>query len=194
MAKQVAIAEVKSGPLSNIRWERFCQLYASDEEFFGNGVQSYIAAFGIDLSVPGKYVVARKSASDLLTKPHILRRINELLELRGLNNVFVDKQLEFLVTQNADFGAKIKAIVEFNKLKKRTEGDGPKLQFNVEELALTLIHQFNAVHGLQGQSTDVPGPGNPHRNVVIRGNQGQPSRAVPVERDATEVVVGTESE
>jgi len=102
----------------NPRQERFCQLYASDEEFFGNGVQSYIEAYN-PKRVGNWYNTAKASAWENLTKPDILLRINELLELRGLNDPFVDKQLELLITQNADFRAKIAAIKEYNQLKKR---------------------------------------------------------------------------
>lgn len=31
----------------------FCRLYASDREFFGNGVQSYIEAYHINPTAPG---------------------------------------------------------------------------------------------------------------------------------------------
>jgi phage terminase small subunit len=102
----------------NPKQEMFCKLYASDREFFGNGTQSYIEAYN-----PPKtgnwYLVARSRASELLTNPNVLRRINELLELQGLNDSYVDKQLELLITQNADFKAKIAAIREYNALKKR---------------------------------------------------------------------------
>lgn len=95
--------------------ERFCQLYVS-KEFFGNGVQSYMEAYGI--SKDG-YNAARVSASELLTKPNICARINELLDASGLNDEFVDKQLLIMITQNADFSSKISAIREYNKLKQR---------------------------------------------------------------------------
>ncbi len=52
--------------------ERFCQLYASDRQFFGNGVQSYIEAYNIDVSKPGAYNSARSSSYENLTKPDIL--------------------------------------------------------------------------------------------------------------------------
>lgn len=102
-----------------LRQEKFCQLFASDAEFFGNGVQSYIEAYNIDTSKKGAYAGARASASILLTKPNILARINELLESAVLNDEFVDKQLSFLISQNADFSSKIAAIREYNALKKR---------------------------------------------------------------------------
>ena len=103
----------------NPRQERFCQLYASDREFFGNGVQSYIEAYSPDQSKPNWYNVARSRASELLTNPNILNRIDELFEAGGLNDQFVDKQMEKLITQDADFKAKMSAIKEYNKLKQR---------------------------------------------------------------------------
>ena len=98
----------------------FCQLYASDKEFFGNGVESYIEAYDLDVTEnKGVYSGARASASKLLTNTNILKRINELLELGILNDTFVDKQLAFLIGQNADLPTKRAAITEYNKLKSR---------------------------------------------------------------------------
>jgi hypothetical protein len=67
----------------------------------------------------------------LLTNVKILEFVNSLIEMRGLNDSFVDKQLEFLVTQHADFKAKLGAIKEYNALKKRTEGPGTQLNIGV---------------------------------------------------------------
>lgn len=100
------------------RQEQFCQLFVS-KEFFGNGVQSYIEAYDINVSKKGAYDGARTDASRLLTKANICNRINELLDEAGLNDNFVDKQLLFMITQNADFSSKIAAIREYNKLKAR---------------------------------------------------------------------------
>lgn len=109
----------KSGHKLTPQQELFCQLYAGDREFFGNGVQSYIEAYGVDTSKPGWYTTARAGAYENLTKPHILERIDEIFEAHGLNDQFVDKQLEKLIVQDADFNAKMKAIAEYNKLKAR---------------------------------------------------------------------------
>lgn len=103
----------------NPKQELFCNLFTSDREFYGNGVESYAEAYDIDLSTPGKYRSAVVAASRLLTNDDILVRINELLEEGGLNDVFVDKQLRFLVTQNADLSTKRAAINDYNKLKQR---------------------------------------------------------------------------
>lgn len=103
----------------NAKQELFCQLYASDREFFGNGVQSYIEAYEPDQSKPNWYRTARSRASELLTSPNVLRRIDEIFEAHGLNDQFVDKQLEKLIVQDADFTNKLAAIREYNKLKQR---------------------------------------------------------------------------
>ncbi len=103
----------------NPKQELFCQLYASDREFFGNGVQSYIEAYQPDQSLPNWYNTARVGASQLLTNTNVLKRIDELLNLDGFNDQAVDKQLKFLVSQNTDFGSKVAAIREYNKLKSR---------------------------------------------------------------------------
>lgn len=99
--------------------ELFCQLFASDKEFFGNGTQSYIEAYDVDLSRKGAYAGARSSAYRLLTNADILKRIDELLEVAVLNNQFVDRQLAKLIEQDADFGVKLAAMKEYNALKQR---------------------------------------------------------------------------
>lgn len=102
----------------NLKQRLFCELFASSEEFFGNGIQSYVEAYGINLSKKGAYQSAKAAASRLLTNVNLLDYINELLEV-VLNEAHADKQLAFLMTQNADFGAKMSAIREFNILRQR---------------------------------------------------------------------------
>lgn len=119
VVKSAVKPTTKSGHKLTPQQELFCQLYAGDREFFGNGVQSYIEAYNVDTSKPGWYRTARSCASELLTKPNILERIDEIFEAHGLNDQFVDKQLEKLIVQDADYSAKIKAIAEYNKLKAR---------------------------------------------------------------------------
>lgn len=103
----------------NLEQEMFCQYYTSATEFFGNGVQSYAAAYNFDLTDRRQYQTAKNAAARLLTNPKVLRRINDLINAQGLNDANVDKQLFFLLTQNADFNAKLGAIREYNKLKQR---------------------------------------------------------------------------
>ncbi len=109
----------------NPKQRRFCELYASSEEFFGNGTQSYVESYK-PRKIGNWYNSARASAGQLLANNAVLTYINSLLELRGLNDAFVDKQLEFLITQHADFKTKLGGISEYNKLKRRTEGGGNK--------------------------------------------------------------------
>lgn len=119
VVKKIARITTKSGQKLTPQQEMFCQLYAGDREFFGNGVQSYIEAYGLDTSKSGWYNVAKSGACENLTKPYILERIDEIFEAHGLNDQFVDKQLEKLIVQDADFNTKMKAIAEYNKLKSR---------------------------------------------------------------------------
>lgn len=111
----------------NLKQKAFCESYVS-QEFFANGVQSYVYAYNIDINRAGAYNSARSMASLLLTNVDILLYINHLLDLSGLNDAFVDKQLALIITQNADFGSKLGGIREYNKLKERVKD---KLDTNV---------------------------------------------------------------
>lgn len=104
-----------------LKQEKFCQLYAADEYFFGNATQAYIKAYGIDVKVPGRYAVAREGGATNLTKPNISKRINQLLEDIGLTDESVDKQLAFVIQQHGNLAAKVRGIAEYNKLKKRVD-------------------------------------------------------------------------
>jgi len=108
-----------NGKKLNPKQEKFCQLYATEAEFFGNGVQAYIEAYEPSQSSRNWYASAQASASRLLSKVIICERINQLLEEAGLNDQNVDKQLLFLINQHADFKSKTAAIREYNKLKSR---------------------------------------------------------------------------
>lgn len=117
--KRKATKKKSTGDKLSLQDRKFCELYTTTREFFGNGVQAYTEAFNKDLSTKGQYKVCKTLASRLLTKVDILAYINKLLEGIGLNDAHVDKQLAFLVTQNADFGAKMAAIREYNALRQR---------------------------------------------------------------------------
>ena len=103
----------------SLEQEMFCQYFTSPTEFFGNGVQSYASAYNVDLNTKSGYNSAKSSATRALKNPKILRRINDLIEAAGLNDINVDKQLYLLLNQNADYKAKLGAIREYNKLKQR---------------------------------------------------------------------------
>ena len=114
MAKAVKTAKDKLRP----QQRHFAELYASDKEFFGNGTQSYIEAYNFKTLTKSDYNTARARASQLLTSVNVLAYINELLDLT-LNDAHVDKQLAFLVTQDAELNVKLGAIKEYNALKVR---------------------------------------------------------------------------
>lgn len=113
----------------NDRQERFCQLYTTDREFFGNGVETYLECYDIDRSKPNWYKTACACASKLLSNAKVCERINELLETGGLNDGNVDKQLLFLISQYSDFKSKLGAIKEYNALKQRIT-EKKKLEFS----------------------------------------------------------------
>lgn len=106
----------------NINQEAFCRFYAGEAEFFGNGVESYGKAYGIDITQSKDvYFGVAASASRLLKNAKVMRRINEILVETGFSDVDADKQLSFLMHQHADLPTKLGAIREFNKLKKRID-------------------------------------------------------------------------
>jgi hypothetical protein len=106
----------------NQEQEAFSQLYVSwDKDFFGNWVQCYIEVYWPDISKKNWYKTACSRASQLLSNVKVINRINELLEEWWMNDTNVDKQLLFLISQYTDFGNKLWAIKEYNKLKKRID-------------------------------------------------------------------------
>lgn len=119
--------------------EKFCQLYATQIEFFGNGAASYMEAYNLNPQLPASYATARANASRMLTNANILDRINELLEQQYLNDSHVDKQLAFWINQKASPQAAIQAIKEYNALKQRiTE----KKKLEIEDLRNVALVEF----------------------------------------------------
>ena len=111
--------------------EEFCRLYVSATEFYGNGTQSYIEAFKVEIILGkqrkrehSKYKqmtieAVRTAAYWLLTHSDVLTRINEIMEEGGFNDQFADKMLKHLMTQQADPRVQLAALTEYNKLKAR---------------------------------------------------------------------------
>lgn len=134
----------------NPQQELFCQLYATDREFFGNGVQTYIEVYEPDTSKPNWYKTACVSASQILSNIKVCNRINELLDAGGLNDTFVDKQLLFVISQHEDKGAKMAAIREYNKLKSRVT---EKIDHTSKGKAIPILGGVsNAVHSNNGNT------------------------------------------
>lgn len=107
------------GNILTLRQQRFCELYATDRQFFGNWVQCYLEIYDIDQEQKGWYKTACVCASQLLSNPKVYNRINELLSSDGLNDQFIDKQLLMLISQQDDKNTKMAAIREYNNLKQR---------------------------------------------------------------------------
>ena len=132
----------------NTKQEKFCQIYASDREFFGNGTQSYIEAYGIK-SRRGYQKTAQVNASRLLSNAMVSDRINEILEAKGLNDNFVDKQLSFLIAQHADLKLKLGAIREYNRLKQRlTEKIERNLPILIDDMFSALDDEDNSQNNI----------------------------------------------
>jgi len=107
----------------NPKQVEFCKAYFS-VDILGNGTEAYSRAYGIDMDKPGGYMVCANAASKLLKNPRICAYLTAQLDAIGLNDIHVDKQLLWALTQNADIGAKVAGIREHNKIKGRiTEGN-----------------------------------------------------------------------
>lgn len=100
----------------NLQQDLFCKLFATDPTVFGNASHAYSKAYGND-----NMFSAQVAVNHLLMKPEITARINEYLSKEGFNDVSVDKKHNFLIHQFNDFNVSLKAIEQYNKLKKRIE-------------------------------------------------------------------------
>lgn len=117
----------------------FCRYYVRHETM-ANGVEAYIKAYGLKVDNYSRDL-AKAGAYRLLQMRHILKRINDLLDLSGLNMEFVSKELVFCMAQNADMKVKIKAIEVAAKLLTRT-------QKGSQESAKVMNQQLNIYLGI----------------------------------------------
>ncbi len=109
-----------SKQLKNLEREAFAQFYATSEEFFGNGVRSYAAAYGTDISTKKGFQVAGSNANRLLKTAEVMSRISYLVNLY-LSDAFVDKNLAFVIAQFGNLNAKMEGVKEYNRLRKRIQ-------------------------------------------------------------------------
>lgn len=107
----------------------FCEYYASDREFFGNGVESYLEAYDLPRS---KYKSAATLAYQLLINVDVLAYIDELLDIYVSDQV-VDKELGWTILQKAHLPAKIAAVKEYNQMKGRHAATKIKFEDALEE-------------------------------------------------------------
>ena len=120
-------------PKLNPNQKVFCQLYAGGGEHFGNGVWSYVIAYKLKVplisysslneSQKREYAVAKQTASELLTKPYIIEKCNELVDAL-IKDEIVDRELVRVIMQNDELSAKVSAIKEYNQLKSRIKQPG----------------------------------------------------------------------
>ncbi len=136
----------------NVKQDLFCKIFATDPECLGNATYAYMKAYGATM------ITARPAASRMIDLPEITARINDYLEQDGFNNVSVDKKHNFLIKQNKDFGVSLKAIQEYNKLKKRVT--------NIVELTIPkpiidldddeVIHKMDKKRAIDVSNSDTP--------------------------------------
>lgn len=132
-----------------INEEIFCQYYVLNAETRNNAFQSYVKAYSKEeeienapkddaiyeeIEVNGKMTKGgliksssfervntwiRREASKVLTKPHIQRRVYELLNTL-LKDEIVDAELVKVIVQDEERPSKVRAIEEYNKLRQRS--------------------------------------------------------------------------
>lgn len=98
----------------NLRQDLFCKTYATDPEVLGNATKTYMKVYNIQA-----YETAKAAAGRLLEDSRVTAKIKEYIEIDGFNDNAVDKKHNFLIHQNKDFNVSLKAVQEYNKLKKR---------------------------------------------------------------------------
>lgn len=108
-------------PTKNLKpkQEAFCQHFtAGDEETFGNGTRAYLLAYGLDPENKTDYDTAKQCAYRLLTNVHILKRVNQLMNV-VFSDEMADLELAWVAKQKTDLPSKVAAIREWNKVKGR---------------------------------------------------------------------------
>ena len=95
----------------NIKQELFCKYYL---ELGGNGTSAYMKAYKTK-----NYETAKVNASKLLTITNVWERIYELMKNAWFNDISIDLELSELIKQSGNLGIKLRAIIEYNKLRRR---------------------------------------------------------------------------
>jgi len=122
------MAKINQKPLKPAD-EAFCRFYAGDSSVFNNATMAY--AFAFNKEIPEKdgteekalerkkiLAICATQASMLLRNPNIQRRCQEVLSAL-CNDHFVDREMTYTIAQRKDLGSKMRAVSEYNKLKKR---------------------------------------------------------------------------
>lgn len=148
------IAELNLNP----RHASFVDIYCGDnKEYYGNATKTYIAVYCPEFKKRSgpEYSAIAARAMKLTRKPRVARAIDLKHENEGLfHDKMVDQEHTFLVKQNVDFNAKLGAIKEYNKLKKRTVEDKKGNILNLHG-SFSLTNIFNASAELDAAQDDV---------------------------------------
>lgn len=138
--------------------EAFCRAYTDfgNQETFGNATNAYKYAYQNTASW------STQEAAKMKTNETIMKRINELLQRQGLNDVDVDLEHLKVIKQDRDLSNKMKGIIEFNRLKGRGVQSGNIINVNV--ISFTNADQRNS-----------PVPVRPDEEAVSVRDIGEPS-------------------
>lgn len=119
----------KEGDVLTEQEELFCQYYVLDFK----RIEAAEKAYNIDKTKKGWRNTCSVMAQQNLLKPHINRRIRELLDKYHVNPEAIDNETAFLMRQNAELSSKLGAIKEFNRVLGRYEKDNEqqKTEINV---------------------------------------------------------------
>ncbi len=143
-------------PPLNPQQEMFCQYYVKNKETYGNAAWSYAEAYGYKLHEEDKQEkevidpltkevdykrsdydkalqVCSSAGGQLLRNIEVDKRIKALL-VELLNDTDVDSELARAIKQDHKWEVKVKAISEYNKLKKRTEERNVTINFSLSDL------------------------------------------------------------
>jgi hypothetical protein len=142
----------------NVCQRLFCLLSANNYATFGNATLSYVEAYaykleGLSKEKPfdkktGKYLdseydklynQASAEASRLIRNPKVKEEINRLLALQ-ISDERVDLELFKTIAQDTKLEAKVSAIREYNKLKKRVD---EKPNVTVQVSLKSLFNELN---------------------------------------------------
>lgn len=141
---------------------KFCELYMSlRKDYFGNGIQAAADAYGIEISSPAGRANASRYASHALASDGVKLLCAMLLSQEGLNDEHVDKQLAFLIEQNADLKSKIMAIKEYNNLKGRIKNTTEVIHKHIVDFSAYTVDELETFTKLmeKGMIKDDPQTG-----------------------------------
>jgi len=122
----------------NPRQRLFCELYAGQGDWFGNGTRAYVIAYNLKCPIDveyrdlkqtemTEYNTASAEAARLLRNVKVQKKCNELLD-KLVEDEIVDRELAFTIMQRDELSPKVAAIKEYNAVRKRV--DQPKNNFN----------------------------------------------------------------